>query len=187
MRSFSSADQRRRRPTSMTSRRSGRRLYVWLSIRAVSIADGSSHKAPLAGGIPAKEIKTLISTSTGQASVGVGLVRRTGLALDGIVQRVGELHTLTGTIVSAAEGQSNSLVEVNAALVEADKVTQSNAAMTEDTSAAIYALQDDAEELVQLVAQFSLRSAQEPRSAPLRPAPPLKLIAGGGVGLSATG
>ena len=40
--------------TSMTSRRSGGRLCVWLSIRAVSIVDPHPHKAALAGRVPRK-------------------------------------------------------------------------------------------------------------------------------------
>ena len=125
----------------------------------------------------AREIRALISTSTGQVSVGVGLVRRTGAALDGVVERVGELHALTGTIAAAAEGQSGSLAEVNIALVEADGVTQRNAAMAEEASAAIHGLLGDAEELVRLVGRFRLGESH-PSSSPARPATSLKVVAG---------
>ena len=104
----------------------------------------------------AKEIKTLISTSTDQVAVGVDLVRRTGTALDRIVARVGELQALTGVLASAAAQQSVRLAEINAAVVDADGVTQRNAIIVGEASAAIHTLLGDAEELFRLVARFRL-------------------------------
>ena len=135
----------------------------------------------------AKEVKALISGSTGQVSAGVELVRRTGAALERIVERVGALDALTAAIAGDAEGQSGRLAEVNAALVEADGVTQRNAAMAEETSAAVHTLVGDAEELMRLVARFRLGGLEAPRPAPppARPARPLRLVAGTGRGPSA--
>ncbi len=121
----------------------------------------------------AKEIKTLISTSGQQVATGVGLVRRTGTALDTIVARVGDLQALTDVIAVAAESQSGGLAEVTAAVGEADLVTQRNAAMAEETSAEIHTLVEQADKLLRLVDRFRLG---DPVPAPPRGTPMLKLV-----------
>ncbi len=104
----------------------------------------------------AKEIKTLISTSTAQVDEGVTLVGRTGDALQRIVERVSAINGLIASISSSTEEQSTGLGEVNTAVNQMDQVTQQNAAMVEQTSAASRSLAQDADDLSRLVAQFRL-------------------------------
>ncbi|RBO51150.1 hypothetical protein DSD19_21305, partial [Rhodovulum sp. BSW8] len=54
----------------------------------------------------AKEIKTLISSSSDQVESGVALVNRTGEALTDIVERVGNIAVLIGDIATGAQEQS---------------------------------------------------------------------------------
>ncbi len=112
----------------------------------------------------AKEIKTLISTSTQQVDVGVKLVGETGQALSRIVAQVSQLNGLVVELAASAKEQSTGLGEVNAAVNQMDQVTQQNAAMVEQATAASHGLESEAAELARLVGQF--RIGQEPRAVP---------------------
>ena len=119
----------------------------------------------------AKEIKTLISNSTAQVARGVKLVGDTGEALAGIVAKVAEIDGLISQIAQSANEQSTSLLEVNSAMNRMDQVTQQNAAMVEQVTAAAANLKGEGVELDRLVARFSTGEAAV--EAPPRPAPRL--------------
>ncbi|WP_297516315.1 methyl-accepting chemotaxis protein [uncultured Caulobacter sp.] len=122
----------------------------------------------------AKEIKALISSSTQQVSQGVSLVGQTGEALQRIVAKVGEIDALVTEIAASAAEQATGLNEVNTAVNQMDQVTQQNAAMVEQTTAATHALKGQASELVKEVGMFSIsarRSAAPAARAETRAAP----------------
>ena len=102
----------------------------------------------------AKDIKTLITTSSDQVGEGVTLVGETGALLDRIVTRVGEVSALMQDIATSAESQASNLQQVNTAVGEMDRMTQQNAAMVEQSTAAARTLADEAAELTRLVAHF---------------------------------
>jgi methyl-accepting chemotaxis protein len=104
----------------------------------------------------AKEIKTLISTSTTQVSAGVDLVGQTGQALQRIVAQVSEINSLVSEIAASAQEQATGLSQVNTAVNEMDQVTQQNAAMVEESTAASHALAQEADELTRLVGRFEV-------------------------------
>ncbi len=104
----------------------------------------------------AKEIKTLISSSAQQVEVGVRLVGETGEALERIVKQVNEVTAAVTEIAASAREQANGLVEVNTAINEMDRVTQQNAAMVEETSAASHTLAAGTTDLVKLTEQFDV-------------------------------
>jgi len=104
----------------------------------------------------ANEIKHLISASSEQVESGVCLVNRAGKALTDIVGRVSDIAELIGGIATGAHEQSVGLGEINVGVTQLDKVTQQNAAMVQETTAAATSLKQDAERLQQLVARFRL-------------------------------
>jgi methyl-accepting chemotaxis protein len=104
----------------------------------------------------AKEIKALISTSSDQVRQGVELVARTGEALGRIASGVDEISTVVGEIAASAQEQSISLVQVNTAVNQMDQMTQQNAAMVEESTAASHALAREAEQLSAQVIRFEL-------------------------------
>jgi methyl-accepting chemotaxis protein len=126
----------------------------------------------------AKEIKSLISASGQQVEGGVRLVSETGKALARIVDQVGRLSTLVTDIAASAQEQATALAEVNTAVNQMDQVTQQNAAMVEQATAASHSLSGEAQELARLVAQFSIGAP--PAAAPVRPAslPPRRAAPG---------
>jgi len=104
----------------------------------------------------AREIKTLISASRHQVGAGVKLVGDTGTALKRIVSQVGEVDAMVGEITSAAQAQATGLAEVNIAVVQMDQMTQQNAAMVEESTAASHSLAQEAATLSRLTGRFSL-------------------------------
>ena len=110
----------------------------------------------------AKEIKALISTSSEQVGQGVTLVGHAGQALERIVGQVAEISGLMGEIAASAQEQSTGLSQVNAAVNQMDQMTQQNAAMVEQSTAASHALAQEAQELQRLVGRFRTAAAAEP-------------------------
>jgi methyl-accepting chemotaxis protein len=103
--------------------------------------------------------------------------------MSGLVQKISE----------SAQEQSTGLAEVNTAVGQMDQVTQQNAAMVEESTAASHSLAREAEQLAGLIARFNLGSARGPtgRTAPAAPAyrpspaPVAQMRTVGGRGLSA--
>ncbi len=106
----------------------------------------------------AKEIKVLIANSSSQVDRGVKLVGDTGRALNSIVSKVGEIDTLIGEIAQSSREQATGLGEVNVAVNQMDQVTQQNAAMVEETTAAAANLRLEAGALERLIARFNTSS-----------------------------
>ncbi|USQ96326.1 methyl-accepting chemotaxis protein [Caulobacter sp. RL271] len=119
----------------------------------------------------AKEIKTLISTSTAQVEAGVDLVGQTGEALGRIVEQVASIDTLMQEISASTTEQATGLNEVNGAVNQMDQVVQQNAAMVEEATAATHSLKNEAKSLAEMVARFRVTQGQAvAAAAPPRPA-----------------
>ena len=112
----------------------------------------------------AKEIKRLISASARQVEQGVSLVGQTGEALVAIVQQVAEIDGIVGDIAASAQEQATGLDQVNTAVNQMDQVTQQNAAMVEESTAASHALSQETGELTRLMGAFSLGGADDARA-----------------------
>lgn len=110
----------------------------------------------------AREINALISASGDQVRQGVDLVDRTGNALAAIVTSVSDISERVSAIAASAREQSNGLNEVNTAVNELDHVTQQNAAMFEETTAASHALTAEADGLAAAVSAFRMGNAPQP-------------------------
>ncbi len=106
----------------------------------------------------AQSIKALITTSGEQVATGVELVRESGTRLEAIVRRIGEISALTGSIAGSASRQAANLTQINAAMGEMDRMTQQNAAMVEESSAATRSLAAEALRLNDLVKTFRTRN-----------------------------
>jgi methyl-accepting chemotaxis protein len=113
----------------------------------------------------AKEIKTLISASAHEVDTGVGLVRATGDALLEIEQLVNRVNDSVNTIATAAKEQATGLAEINTSVNHMDQMTQQNAAMVEETSAAGQALAEESHNLRQLLSRLKVNRDQVARRA----------------------
>ncbi|MCZ7484491.1 methyl-accepting chemotaxis protein [Rhizobium rhizogenes] len=121
----------------------------------------------------AKDIKALITKSGQEVGRGVSLVQKTGSALNEIETRVLAINDHIHSIATAAREQSTGLHEVNTAINQMDQVTQRNAAMVEETSAATHKLSNEAGHLVTLVSRFKVGAEDAPLRTrieqPMRP------------------
>ncbi len=102
----------------------------------------------------AKEIKTLIGSSTERVNQGVRLVDDTGQALTRIITEVAEISGLVSNIAASAREQSSGLNEINVAVNHMDQMTQQNAAMVEETSAAGQTLAEESRHLRELLSRL---------------------------------
>ncbi|WP_084410755.1 methyl-accepting chemotaxis protein [Fulvimarina manganoxydans] len=108
----------------------------------------------------AKEIKDLISTSRARVGAGVDLVTASGRSLEEIVAEVNAMTEVIATIASSATEQASSLREVSDAAEQMDKVTQQNAAMVEETTAATKAVEAETEELARSIGRFDISQGE---------------------------
>ena len=107
----------------------------------------------------ARDIKTLIHTSSEQVASGVRRVGDTGQMLTLIGSKIGDTNTLINEIAHNTETQADNLKQVSSAVASMDSMTQQNAAMVKEATAAARSLAGEADELATLVARFRLRSA----------------------------
>ena len=115
----------------------------------------------------AKEIKALIASSTAQVGRGVKLVGDTGQALSMIVDKVAQIDALISEIATSSQEQATGLNEVNAAVNQMDQVTQQNAAMVEEATAAAHSLREETLVLGDLIGKFQFGGASgAARAAP---------------------
>jgi methyl-accepting chemotaxis protein len=122
----------------------------------------------------AKEIKSLISNSTAEVDGGVKMVAETGQALERILAKVSDIHHLVAQIAAGAQEEATALQEVNSAVGQMDKMTQQNADMAEEASAASVTLSAEGEKLSGLIAAFSVgdRTSRGALRAALKEAAP---------------
>lgn len=117
----------------------------------------------------AKEIKSLIASSSQQVKRGVKLVGETGNSLTSIAASVTEIDTLIAEMAHSAQEQATSLSEVNTAVNQMDQVTQQNAAMVEESTAASAVLRGETAEMTRLMAQFRTGAVRQDHAEPIRP------------------
>lgn len=104
----------------------------------------------------ARDIKNLISASSNQVERGVHLVGQTGETFALIVEQVGHVAGLASSIARMSQDQADSIGQVRETVREMDTMTQQNAAMVEEATAAARSLAGEANRLSSLVANFRL-------------------------------
>ncbi|MCM2477490.1 methyl-accepting chemotaxis protein [Rhizobium sp. CG5] len=104
----------------------------------------------------ARDISQLINTSTTDVEGGVALVLKTGESLHRIEANIASINEHIGAIAASSRDQSSRLGEINASVNDLDHVTQQNAAMVEQTTAAAFALASEADGLNDQVSHFAI-------------------------------
>lgn len=105
----------------------------------------------------AKEIKALIQDSVGKVSEGTKLVDESGKVLGEIVTRVKKVTDVMAEIADSSREQASGIVQVNRAVTSMDGMTQQNAALVEEASAAAQALKEQAMNLMQMMGRYQLQ------------------------------
>ncbi len=106
----------------------------------------------------AREIKSLITDSVEKVADGSEQANQAGQTLQQVVRSVGELSGLIEEIAGASQEQAAGIDQVNQSIVQMDGVTQQNAALVEEASAAARALHEQSGQLQRSVGRFRLAS-----------------------------
>ncbi len=140
----------------------------------------------------AKEIKDLIRDSVEKVDNGTELVNESGSTLSEIVEAVEKVNTMILEISTAAAEQSSGINQVNTAIGQMDEMTQQNAALVEEASAASETMTEQARTMQDLVGFFQMagaggggasrpaQAAPVMSMAPAATAPALAAVASGG-------
>jgi methyl-accepting chemotaxis protein len=104
----------------------------------------------------AKEIKELIKDSGEKVQLGAELVNASGTTLEELVLAVKQVGDIVAEIAAASAEQSAGIDQVNRAVTSMDEITQQNAALAEQTSAASASMTEKSLELNKLVARFQV-------------------------------
>lgn len=109
----------------------------------------------------AKEIKALIQDSQGKVQVGAELVNESGETLSEIVQGVKKVGDIVAEIAASSAEQASGIDQVNQAVTSMDEITQHNAALAEETSAASASMYDKAAEMNEMMTFFNVRQSPD--------------------------
>ena len=104
----------------------------------------------------AKAIKELIRDSGEKVQMGAELVNQSGETLGEIVEAVQKVGDIIAEIAASSSEQRDGIDQVNQAVVSMDELTQQNAALAEETSAASSSMLEKADKLNELVARFQV-------------------------------
>jgi aerotaxis receptor len=104
----------------------------------------------------AKEIKGLIDDSVSKVESGTRLVADAGQTMTEVVSQVKRVNDLITEITAASKEQSIGISQVGQAVAQLDEMTQQNAAMVEQSSAAANSMSEQAQRLVEAVKVFSV-------------------------------
>jgi methyl-accepting chemotaxis protein len=113
-------------------------------------------------GTAAKEIKALIAESTSAIASGSALVSKAGQTMGHIVEDVTRLATTMQEMGTASENQATQVREINQAMSHVDGLTQQNAALVEQASAAAQSLYEQSKRLSDQVGKFRTSEKKTP-------------------------
>ncbi|MBY0238758.1 MAG: MCP four helix bundle domain-containing protein [Burkholderiaceae bacterium] len=126
----------------------------------------------------AQEIKTLIGNSVERVDAGAKLVNEAGSTMQDIVSSVKRVTDIMAEISLASQEQTAGIEQVNVAIGQMDAVTQQNAVLVEQATAASSSLSEEAEALARVVSVFTL-GTEAGRPAAVRHSVPLLQTARG--------
>ena len=132
----------------------------------------------------AKNTAAMIEESVNNAKNGVSIAVEVGKNLEEITTASTKVNSLVGEIAAASKEQAQGIDQVNTAISQMDKVTQSNAASAEESASAAEELSSQSVQLGEMVAELvaivgsatKSHAASAPAAPARRPAPAHKAI-----------
>ncbi len=135
----------------------------------------------------AKEIRSLIDSSSLQIESGAQLVRRAEQSIDGVVGAVTRVNDIMGEIAAASDEQSSGIAQVNQAVVQMDDVTQQNAGLVQSAAQVAKRLEDQVAEVERAISVFRLKETAARPATVCAPQASRPAVAATGKGMPNTG
>ncbi len=110
-------------------------------------------------GVAAKEIKELIEDAAAKVKSGLAVTVESEAAIARVAQASSRTTQLMSDIAAASKEQAAGIEQVNQVVVQMDQVTQQNAALVEEATAASRALEEQAHALTTSVSVFKMEGA----------------------------
>ena len=124
--------------------------------RGFAVVAGEVRNLAQRSAAAAKEIKDLIRDSVTKVEDGTSLVNQSGEMLQEIVEAVRKVNQTIGDISVASIEQTSGIEQVNKAVSQMDEMTQQNAALVEEASAAGESMSEQARAMRELLSFFKL-------------------------------
>jgi len=104
--------------------------------------------------LAAKETASKIEDAVHRSAVGADISAKVARSLEEIVGKARQVDEMAGAVAAASQEQNQGISQVNIAVTQMDKVTQSNAANAEESAAAAEELTAQAESLKDAVSEL---------------------------------
>lgn len=130
----------------------------------------------------ANKIKSLILRSGEHVTEGSELANQAGVALSDIIDGVNHVSDLVSLIATGSSEQATNLAEIKESVTELDKVTQQNAAVIEEASAASRSLSNEAQRMSDALRRFTVDGDDHGRN---ETALPIEISGGWGADIAA--
>jgi methyl-accepting chemotaxis protein/PAS domain-containing protein len=129
--------------------------------RGFAVVAGEVRNLSQRSAAAAKEIKDLIKDSVTKVEVGSALVNESGTTLSSIVNAVERVATIIAEVNNTSAEQTTGIEQINQAISQMDEMTQQNAALVEEASAASEAMSEQASTMNRLVGFFKVGHFEE--------------------------
>ena len=124
--------------------------------RGFAVVAGEVRSLAGRSAIAAKEIKSLIRDSLQRVEEGSSLVTESGHTLEGIVTSVKKVGDIIGELAAGSREQLSGIEQVNRAVTQLDQMTQQNAALVEEASAASKSMAERAHSMSNMLERYRL-------------------------------
>jgi methyl-accepting chemotaxis protein len=127
--------------------------------RGFAVVAGEVRSLAGRSAVAAKEIKSLISDSLQRVEEGSSLVTESGHTLEGIVTSVKKVGDIIAELAAGSREQLSGIEQVNRAVTQLDQMTQQNAALVEEASAASKSMAERANTMSDMLDRYQLDMA----------------------------